>query len=137
MANIGVRAFEQVGAAITEAFAKGELRALNFGNVIRGVMSSIVQSILRLGVVNPIINSIFSGTMLPTLGAGLSILGGGGAAAAAGGGGGGIAVAIAGAVAATATCRVIIRLFIVAISPLQCLALKVHIDQVHQCSRKR
>lgn len=96
MANIGVRAFEQVGDAITEAFAKGEIRALNFGNVIRGVMSSIVQSILRLGVINPIINSIFSGTMLPTLGAGLSILGGGGAAAAgaaagaAGGGGGGL-----------------------------------------------
>lgn len=95
MANIGVRAFEQVGDAITEAFAKGEIRALNFGNVIRGVMSSIVQSILRLGIVNPIINSIFSGTMLPTLGAGLSILGGGGAAAAgaagaAAGGGGGL-----------------------------------------------
>lgn len=92
LANIGVRAFEQVGDAITEAFAKGELRALNFGNVIRGVMSSIVQSILRLGIVNPIINSIFSGTMLPTLGAGLSVMGGGGAAAAgaAAGGGGGI-----------------------------------------------
>lgn len=92
MANIGVRAFEQVGDAITEAFAKGEIRALNFGNVIRGVMSSIVQSILRLGVVNPIINSIFSGTMLPTLGLGLSAMGGGGAAAAgaAAGGGGGI-----------------------------------------------
>jgi tape measure domain-containing protein len=92
MANIGVRAFEQVGDAITEAFAKGEIRALNFGNVIRGVMSSIVQSILRLGIVNPIINSIFSGTMLPTLGLGLSAMGGGGAAAAgaAAGGGGGI-----------------------------------------------
>ena len=95
MANIGVRAFEQVGDAITEAFSKGELRALNFGNVIRGVMSSIVQSILRLGIVNPIINSIFSGTMLPTLGLGLSVMGGGGAAAAgaagaAAGGGGGL-----------------------------------------------
>lgn len=91
MANIGVRAFEQVGDAITEAFAKGEIRALNFGNVIRGVMSSIVQSILRLGIVNPIINSIFSGTMLPTLGLGLSAMGGGGAAAAgAAAGGGGI-----------------------------------------------
>jgi hypothetical protein len=92
MANIGVRAFEQVGDAITEAFAKGEIRALNFGNVIRGVMSSIVQSILRLGVINPIINSIFSGTMLPTLGLGLSVMGGGGGAAAAGAaaGGGGI-----------------------------------------------
>lgn len=89
VANIGVRAFEQVGDAITEAFAKGEIRALNFGNVIRGVMSSIVQSILRLGVVNPIINSIFSGTMLPTLGAGLSVLGGGGAAAAGAAAGGG------------------------------------------------
>ena len=95
MANIGVRAFEQVGDAITEAFSKGEIRALNFGNVIRGVMSSIVQSILRLGVVNPIINSIFSGTMLPTLGLGLSVMGGGGgggaaAAGAAAGGGPGI-----------------------------------------------
>ncbi len=86
MANIGVRAFEQVGDAITEAFAKGEIRALNFGNVIRGVMSSIVQSILRLGIVNPIINSIFSGTALPTLGLGISAMGGAGAAAGGGGG---------------------------------------------------
>jgi tape measure domain-containing protein len=90
IADIGVRAFEQVGDAITEAFAKGEIRALNFGNVMRGVMSSIIQSILRLGVVNPIINSIFSGTSLPTLGLGLSAMGGAGAAAAAGGGGMGI-----------------------------------------------
>jgi len=87
LANIGVKAFEQVGDAITEAFAKGEIRALNFGNVIRGVMSSIIQSILRLGIVNPIINSIFAGTSLPTLGAGLSVMGGAGAAA---GGGPGI-----------------------------------------------
>ena len=89
LANIGVRAFEQVGDAITEAFAKGEIRALNFGNVIRGVMSSIIQSILRLGIVNPIINSIFAGTSLPTLGAGLSVMGGAGAAA---GGGGGVGI---------------------------------------------
>lgn len=92
LANIGVKAFEQVGDAITEAFAKGEIRALNFGNVIRGVMSSIIQSILRLGIVNPIINSIFAGTSLPTLGAGLSVLGGGGAAAAGAAAGGGLGI---------------------------------------------
>jgi len=90
LGRIGERAFEQVGDAITEAFSKGEIRALNFGNIVRGVMSSILQSIIRLGVINPVLNSLFGGTMRPTLGAGLSVLGAGGAVAGAAGGGGGL-----------------------------------------------
>lgn len=90
LGRIGERAFEQVGDAITEAFSKGEIRALNFGNIVRGVMSSILQSIIRLGVINPVLNSLFSGSMRPTLGAGLSVLGAGGAVAGAAGGGGGL-----------------------------------------------
>jgi tape measure domain-containing protein len=90
LGRIGERAFEQVGDAITEAFSKGEIRALNFGNIVRGVMSSILQSIIRLGVINPVLNSLFSGSMRPTLGAGLSGLGAGGAVAGAAGGGGGL-----------------------------------------------
>lgn len=90
LGRIGERAFEQVGDAITEAFSKGELRALRFGDIVRGVMSSIIQSIIRLGIINPILNSLFSGTMRPTLSAGLSVLGGGGGAGAAGGGLGGL-----------------------------------------------
>lgn len=82
VANIGTRAFEQVGDAITEAFSKGELRALRFGDIVRGVMSSIIQSIIRLGIINPILNNLFpGGGMRPTFG--------GAMAAAAGGGGGG------------------------------------------------
>ena len=87
LGRIGERAFEQVGDAITEAFSKGELRALRFGDIVRGVMSSILQSIFRLAVLNPILNQIFTDTVRPTLSAGLSALGGGGGGAAGGGGG--------------------------------------------------
>ena len=88
LGRIGERAFEQVGDAITEAFSKGELRALRFGDIVRGVMSSIIQSILRIGIINPILNNLFpGGEMRPTFGGAVAAAAGGGGGGAAGGGG--------------------------------------------------
>ncbi len=96
--QVGVQAFERVGSAITEALATGELKALRFADIWRAVMSEAAQAVLKLGVINPLLNSVFGGTRgsLWDLFSGASSAasaGGGGvagpAAAAAGGGGGG------------------------------------------------
>lgn len=60
--NIGVNAFQQVGAAITDALVNGNKQALSFGNIFKGVLSSIVQQIVQMGVINPVLNNVFGGT---------------------------------------------------------------------------
>ncbi len=80
-----ISAFDQVGQAITNAFIQGNASALNWGNITRGVISSIMNMVVRLGVITPITNALF-GRNEGTLWSGLAGLGGGGGA---GGGGGG------------------------------------------------
>lgn len=87
IANAGRRAFEQVGDTIVEAFVKGEQSSIRFGNVVRGIAASLLQTFLRLSVVNPATNAIF-GTSAPTLG---MAMGGASAAGGAAGGMGGLA----------------------------------------------
>jgi tape measure domain-containing protein len=84
LARSGERAFETIGDAITEAFAKGEISSIRFGDIARAVMSSVAQTALRMAVVNPILNGIFGGTRA-TLGGLVDAAGGGG-----GEGGGGM-----------------------------------------------
>lgn len=59
--NIGVTAFDTVGQAITQALVNGNGKAIDFGNVFKGVISSILQEVIKLGVINPILNSVFGG----------------------------------------------------------------------------
>ena len=71
VAGIAENAFDQVADSITDAFARGEISALKFGNIIRGVMSSVVSQFLRLGVINPILNNLLpTQSIRPTLMAG-------------------------------------------------------------------
>ena len=87
--NLATQAFDQVGAAITNAFINGNGAAVNFGNVFRGIITSILQEVAKLAIINPIINSLGLGPHRSTLGELISI--GGGAAGTIGGffGGGG------------------------------------------------
>ncbi len=62
------RAFDRVGDAIAQAFLTGQGAAVNFGNVARSIVGSLASDFLKLGVINPISNSIFGGTARPTLG---------------------------------------------------------------------
>lgn len=75
IANAGRRAFEQVGDTIVEAFVKGEQSSIRFGNVARAVAASLLQTFLRLAIVNPATNAIF-GTSAPTLGMAMAGQGG-------------------------------------------------------------
>lgn len=83
LGNLGTQVFDQVGNAITQAFVGGQGAAVNFGNVARAVMTSVLQEILKLAVLNPILNSVVGGANRTTLDQVIGALGG-----AAGGGGG-------------------------------------------------
>jgi hypothetical protein len=84
LARVGEQAFDRIGSAITQAFANGGIRAINFGNIAKAVFSEVIQAGLRLAVINPIVNSVFGGNRA-TLGS-ISDLAGGSAGGASGGG---------------------------------------------------
>lgn len=90
LASMATQAFDQVGNAITNAFAGGAGASVNFGNVARSVMASVLQEVAKLAVLNPVMNSLFGGsrtTLTDVLGA---VGSGGGLLGGSGGSGGGI-----------------------------------------------
>lgn len=76
-ARIGENALDRIGGSLVDSFVRGERAALNFGNLMRGVIASAATDLLRLSVVNPFVNSAF-GLARPTLGGAASAMGGGG-----------------------------------------------------------
>ena len=62
----GERAFDRIGAGITNAFLSGEKAAVSFQNVTLAVISEILQSFIELAAINPIKNLLF-GTANATL----------------------------------------------------------------------
>lgn len=70
-------AADRVGQALVDAFVMGQGGAVNFGNILKGVVSSVATDFIRLAAINPLKNAAFGGS-LPTLSAGLGILTGGG-----------------------------------------------------------
>jgi len=73
--NMATQAFQTVGNAITQAFIGGQGAAVNFGNVLRGVLTQILQQITQLAIINPILNSVIGGTNRTTLDQVLGALG--------------------------------------------------------------
>jgi hypothetical protein len=55
--------FDQVGQAITQAFVNGNGAAVNWGNVTRAVIASVIQEMLKLAILNPILNSLSGGNL--------------------------------------------------------------------------
>lgn len=86
LAGIGERAFDRLGDAIVNAFVSGQGAAVNFGNVARGIIGSIVSDIAKLALVNPILNSLF----ISTTGARPTLAGAFGGSATSFGGSGGL-----------------------------------------------
>ena len=86
IADSAVQAFSRVGDAITQAFVSGQGAAVNWGNVARGVVSSVLSEIVKLAIINPILNGVL-GTERPSL---LSLGGSGGGGGVGGGGGFGL-----------------------------------------------
>jgi tape measure domain-containing protein len=89
LAQVGERAFDRIGTAITSAFADGSLQMLDFGNIAKAVLSEVAQAALRLAVINPVLNSVLGGsrgTVSGLLGS-TAFTGVGGGSTASGGGG--------------------------------------------------
>lgn len=63
--SFGTRAFDRIGDSVTKMFVEGKASALDFQNVINGILSEIMQEFIKLAVVNPIKNAIF-GSLAPT-----------------------------------------------------------------------
>lgn len=83
-------AFDTIGNAITQAFVSGQGKAVNWGNVMTAVAQQVLQAFLKLAVINPILNSLFSqnNTTAGDVVNALNSSGGGGGTIASGGGGG-------------------------------------------------
>ena len=81
LANAFTQSFDAIGNAITQAFIQGQGAAVNWGNVMNGVITQVVQQVVKLAVINPIANSLFGGNA-GTLGGALAVLTGGNAAGA-------------------------------------------------------
>lgn len=71
-------AFDRLGQGIVDAFLSGRGAAVNFGNIARAVMASLLSDLARLSIVNPIRNAVFGGTPAATLGTAAGVLGGSG-----------------------------------------------------------
>jgi hypothetical protein len=59
--NIATQAFDQVGNAITQAFVNGGGAAINFGNIAKSILATVLQEALKLAVLNPLLNELFGG----------------------------------------------------------------------------
>jgi hypothetical protein len=73
--NLTTQAFDQVGQALSQAFVSGQGAAVNWGNVTRAIIASVIQELAKLAILNPIINSITGGSAT-TLGSVISAVGG-------------------------------------------------------------
>ena len=66
MQDAFTRAFDRIGEAITQAFATGEISALDFKDLTKAIISELIQDFLKLAAINPLKNLLFGGS-LPTL----------------------------------------------------------------------
>ena len=76
VSNTLTNAFDRVGQAMVDAFVSGQGHAVNLGNVLKGVASSVLSDFAKLAVINPILNSILpsTGGLRPTLGSAIGAL---------------------------------------------------------------
>ena len=69
--NTAVSAFDSIGSALADSIVEGELNAQAFVDIVKNMAKQIIQQILKLAVINPILNSLFPGSApLPSFGSG-------------------------------------------------------------------
>lgn len=82
-------AFNRLGDALVQAFVSGQGAAVNFGNIIKGVVSSVLSEIVKLAVLNPLLDGIIPSSKGPrdSLWTALGVMSGGGGSGGSSGGG--------------------------------------------------
>jgi hypothetical protein len=83
LSNQFSQAFDTIGNAMTQAFVSGQGQAVNWGNVMSAVVQQVIQAFIKLAVINPILNALFSQSN-PTFSSVLGALGGGGSSSGSG-----------------------------------------------------
>ena len=82
--NLAASVADQIGSSISTAFINGNGAAVNFGNIARAALASVVTEALKLAIINPLMNAAF-GTNSVTLGSVIGALGSSGSGSVAGG----------------------------------------------------
>lgn len=80
IANSLEKSFERVGDALVNAFVEGKGSAVDFGNVAKGILSSLLTDLVKMSVIRPFSNAMLGtnyGTIFDLAG-GSSSAGGGG-----------------------------------------------------------
>ena len=79
LSNFASRAFDRIGDQITRMFVEGKQSAIEWKNVFRGILSEIIQELIKLAVINPIKNALFGNIagFAPALFTGASLFGNG------------------------------------------------------------
>jgi hypothetical protein len=58
LASLAESSMDRMAKSITDAFVKGGEEAVNFGDIVQGVLSEILNKIIRLSMVRPITNAM-------------------------------------------------------------------------------
>ncbi|WP_376960101.1 phage tail length tape measure family protein [Azospirillum sp. A26] len=66
IANSLEKSFERVGDAIVNAFVEGKGSAVDFGNIAKGIVSSLITDLVKMAAIRPLSNAMF-GTNYGTL----------------------------------------------------------------------
>lgn len=56
------RAFDRLGDSLSQVFTEGNAKAVNWGNVTKAIISSLVTDLLKMAAINPLRNALFGGS---------------------------------------------------------------------------
>jgi hypothetical protein len=56
------RAFDRLGDSLSQVFVEGNAKAVNWGNVTKAIIASLVTDLLKMAAINPLRNAAFGGS---------------------------------------------------------------------------
>jgi len=62
LANSVSQSFDTIGSSMADAFLQGKDAAVSFQSVMKTVVQQIIQEVIKLSIINPILNSLFPGS---------------------------------------------------------------------------
>lgn len=83
LADVFSQSFDTIGNAMAQAFVQGQGAAVNWRNVMTAVVQQVIQHLMKLAVLNPILNELFGGDR-PTLASSLNAMASAGSSGSAG-----------------------------------------------------